>query len=267
MEPLKDRLARLEVRLQTLVEGSLARLFTQGLQRQELARQLVEALYDSIEAGEDDSLQAPGAYLLQAHPALAQGYLADPATLDELAGLLRRAGAEAGIRFNGPLHFKVTPDAALALREIRVRAERQTAPLGDTQAMSLPASPPEAPPAAGAFLIVPGGQIFPLSQAVTNLGRRADNHLVLDDPRVSRSHAQVRLSQGRCLLFDLNSSGGTFVNEQRIQQRLLKPGDVISLAGVPLIFGQELPGELDATQEYRPAAQAGPPAPPEPGPQ
>lgn len=41
------------------------------------------------------------------------------------------------------------------------------------------------------------------------------------------------------MIFDLDSSGGTFVNEQRIQQCILYPGDVISLAGLPLVFGQD----------------------------
>ena len=44
----------------------------------------------------------------------------------------------------------------------------------------------------------------------------------------------------RFVLFDLNSSGGTFVNGQRTDQSILYPGDVISLAGVTLIFGQDL---------------------------
>jgi pSer/pThr/pTyr-binding forkhead associated (FHA) protein len=42
-------------------------------------------------------------------------------------------------------------------------------------------------------------------------------------------------------LFDLNSTGGTFVNGQRTSQTVLYPGDVISLAGVALIFGQDNP--------------------------
>ena len=47
--------------------------------------------------------------------------------------------------------------------------------------------------------------------------------------------------KGRFVLFDLNSTGGTFVNGQRTSQTVLYPGDVISLAGVALIFGQDNP--------------------------
>ena len=99
-----------------------------------------------------------------------------------------------------------------------------------------------------AFLIVEGVKVFPLVLSVINIGRRLDNQLIIDDPRVSRNHAQLRAIKGRFVLFDLNSTGGTFVNGQRTSQTVLYPGDVISLAGVALIFGQDNPPpRLDLT--------------------
>jgi pSer/pThr/pTyr-binding forkhead associated (FHA) protein len=92
-----------------------------------------------------------------------------------------------------------------------------------------------------AFLIVEGVKVHPLNESVVNIGRRLENQLVIDDPRVSRNHAQLRAIKGRFVLFDLNSTGGTFVNGQRTSQTVLYPGDVISLAGVALIFGQDNP--------------------------
>jgi pSer/pThr/pTyr-binding forkhead associated (FHA) protein len=92
-----------------------------------------------------------------------------------------------------------------------------------------------------AFLIIEGVKVHPLTETVVNIGRRLENNLVIDDPRVSRNHAQLRAIKGRFVLFDLNSTGGTFVNGQRTSQTVLYPGDVISLAGVALIFGQDNP--------------------------
>ena len=83
--------------------------------------------------------------------------------------------------------------------------------------------------------------MHPLTEPVVNIGRRLENQLVIDDPRVSRNHAQLRAIKGRFVLFDLNATGGTFVNGQRTSQTVLYPGDVISLAGVALIFGQDNP--------------------------
>jgi pSer/pThr/pTyr-binding forkhead associated (FHA) protein len=67
-----------------------------------------------------------------------------------------------------------------------------------------------------------------------------DNQLVIDDPRVSRLHALLRAVHGQHILCDLNSSGGTFINGQRITQQALRPGDVISLAGFTLIYGEDV---------------------------
>jgi len=76
--------------------------------------------------------------------------------------------------------------------------------------------------------------------------------LIIDDPRISRSHAQLRTINGRYTVFDLNSTGGTFVNGQRTNQSVLYPGDVISLAGVALIFGQDGPPPRPDLKETAP---------------
>ena len=106
-------------------------------------------------------------------------------------------------------------------------------------------------------MIIEGVRTFQLTQAVVNIGRRLDNTLVVDDPRVSRNHAQLRAIKGRYVLFDLNSTGGTFVNGQRANQTVLYPGDVISLAGVSLIFGQDNPVSKRDISETSPRNDAG----------
>ncbi len=92
-----------------------------------------------------------------------------------------------------------------------------------------------------AFLIVDGMKLFPLNRSVITLGRRFENTLVLNDPRVSRIHAQLRAINKRFVLFDLESRGGTFINGKRVEQTIVYDGDVISLAGVELIFKQNNP--------------------------
>jgi len=90
-----------------------------------------------------------------------------------------------------------------------------------------------------AFVLVGGVKVFPLTESVVTIGRQLGNTLVIDDPRVSRKHAQLRAINGRYVLFDLDSSGGTLINGHRATQSVLYPGDVISLAGVTLIYGQK----------------------------
>lgn len=89
------------------------------------------------------------------------------------------------------------------------------------------------------FLIKAGTQAIPLNQPQISIGRSHENTIVLDDPRVSRKHLEIRVIREHFVLFDLNSSGGTFVNGQRVNQGILYTGDVISLAGVTLVFMQD----------------------------
>ena len=103
------------------------------------------------------------------------------------------------------------------------------------------------PPAA--FLVVDGVRLFPLEQPVISIGRAPENDLIIPDLRISRQHAQLRAVNGRFVVFDLDSSGGTSLNGLPILQHPLSPGDVISLAGIPLVYGQESPAGAEHTQE------------------
>jgi hypothetical protein len=68
------------------------------------------------------------------------------------------------------------------------------------------------------------------------IGRDRQNDVVLDDPRVSRKHAEIRLRLGRYTLYDLQSTNGTYVNGRRVAEVVLNDGDRISVAGLDLIF-------------------------------
>lgn len=97
------------------------------------------------------------------------------------------------------------------------------------------------------FLIVNGAQVYLLIRKAITIGRHTDNDIVVSDPHVSRHHIQLRATQGHFVLFDLGSTGGTSVNGNRVSQQVLQGGDIISLAGVPLIFGQ---GQIKDTPSY-----------------
>ena len=92
-----------------------------------------------------------------------------------------------------------------------------------------------------AFFVIDGVKIYPLVRAVINIGRRLENDLVIDDPRVSRNHAQLRAVEGNYVLFDRNSTGGTFVNGSRVSETIIYPNDSISLGGIILTYYQDDP--------------------------
>ena len=73
-------------------------------------------------------------------------------------------------------------------------------------------------------------QEYALERDYMNLGRFSGNDIVLEDRSVSGHHAKIITIEGRSFLEDLNSTNGTYVNSERINRRVLKNGDVISLA-------------------------------------
>ena len=92
-----------------------------------------------------------------------------------------------------------------------------------------------------AFLIVDGKRAVSLERPVTSIGRKSDNHIPIKNQHVSRYHAQIRNIKGSFVLMDLESTVGTSVNGKKVEQAFLKEGDVISIGGIPLIFGMGIP--------------------------
>ncbi len=88
-----------------------------------------------------------------------------------------------------------------------------------------------------AFLLVDGKRAVSLERPVTTIGRKSDNHIHIKNQHVSRYHAQIRNIKGSFVLMDLESTVGTSVNGNKAKQAILKEGDVISVGGIPLIFG------------------------------
>ncbi len=77
------------------------------------------------------------------------------------------------------------------------------------------------------------GLAISVNQVIT-IGRGQDNTIVLDDPKVSRKHAVIEPTEKGPLLKDLNSANGTYVGNQKINEYILKKGDVFRI-GTQLI--------------------------------
>lgn len=241
----KSWLGELETRLQQIVEGGALRLFNQNGDFNDLARLMVQALEQGLKPVSGGTMVAPNLFVLFLHPTQADRLRTHPELLDELSLALVNAVQHNSARLVGALSIQLIKTTELPLRSIQVKASISPETISQTSNMTPdeglgPVSIPK-----NAFLIVNGTQTLPLTRPVINIGRRPDNHLVIDDSRVSRLHAQLRAVHGRYLIFDLDSTGGTFVNEQRVRQSVLYTGDVVSLAGVPLVYGEDndLPGE------------------------
>ena len=79
------------------------------------------------------------------------------------------------------------------------------------------------------------------------IGRSSGADLQVNSPRLSRKHAAVKLDARGLNVEDLGSANGTYVNGQRVQQALLRPGDIVMVGGVAIRvdFDQTLVPDLD----------------------
>jgi len=85
------------------------------------------------------------------------------------------------------------------------------------------------------FLIV-NKQIIPLTKPVTTLGRQLENDIVFHEEFLSRFHAEIVHEHDTYVLYDKDSTSGTFVNGKKINRCVLNSGDLISLANIYIMF-------------------------------
>lgn len=235
-------LKELEDRLQTLIEIDLPGILPGRKVEDLVVQKIANALHANTVETQDHVTLAPNSYTLVVHPSEATRW-ENEQLLTVLLHSISTVAQEAGFRFIIAPTILISTSETISLNDAEVQASHRVESMEDTNATPLDAgnSEEDGSMPENAFLIVEGVKVYPLGTPVVNIGRRLDNQLIIDDPRVSRNHAQLRAIKGRFVVFDLNSTGGTFVNGQRASQSVLYPGDVISLAGVTLIFGQDNP--------------------------
>ena len=103
------------------------------------------------------------------------------------------------------------------------------------------------------------GRAHELNVDRTTIGRVEDNTFQIADPSVSSHHCEVLLRGTEVLIRDLNSTNGSFINDARITESALKPGQTLRLGQVELKLEAE--GVASAPAPAAPTAPAPAPAP------
>ncbi|HEX7815833.1 FHA domain-containing protein [Dyella sp.] len=83
---------------------------------------------------------------------------------------------------------------------------------------------------------------FVLRSGRQTVGRRGDNDIVVDEPSVSASHAWIINQHGHYVIMNTLSTNGTFVNDKRIHEAVLKHGDRVRLGQAEFVFLTREPG-------------------------
>ncbi len=82
---------------------------------------------------------------------------------------------------------------------------------------------------------------FALRNQTTIVGRKDDCDIRIPLKEVSRQHAEIQITRHGVHVKDLGSSNGTYVNNERIKERDLVPGDHLVIG--PVVFTLQIDGE------------------------
>jgi hypothetical protein len=249
-------LRSLESKLAGLVEGTFSRAFKSEVRPVEIARKLAKEM-DEHKVQSLSRVYAPNEYavwLSREDRKQFEGYEDELAS--ELAGYLLEHARRERIALVTSPKISFRTDENLRLGEFGIQARLVRPPAGEQDPPSqgdeghtmvysssarLSEQLGEPDPRRGtAFLRVQGGHAERIGSRGAVLGRSRDCDVVLDDPNVSRRHAEVRPSGGSWIVNDLGSTNGIKVNGRRVAgPQSLKRGDVIELGTSRVTFDLE----------------------------
>lgn len=236
----QQHITHLETQLAELVESTFVALFGNRIRAQDIALQLAREMESGAQRPDDADAPpiAPDEYLIGLHPDVQAALIRrHPALGASLTGHLIELARSAGYHLATEPRVAFLADATLAVNRFTVHtAHRESEQPSNTSTMQAVSIPKASAAPLGAQLIIDDQLIVPLVAPVTNIGRHSDNHIVLDDPAVSRHHAQIRRRFDEHILFNARSKTGTFVNGVQIREHRLNAGDVIQLGDTQIVY-------------------------------
>jgi hypothetical protein len=248
-------LRNLEAKLEGLFEGAFSRTFKSRVQPVEIARKLAKEMQDNKTVSIARTY-VPNQYVVWLSPddrTQFEGY--EDGLKKELSDYLLEHARGEGLALLTRPSVDFQTDERLGLGEFGIQAmlvrppeeerpelEPEPAEFGHTMVYSVDREArriePAAPPV-GRALLVGNGRRTVLAGNRILIGRSRDCDVSLDDPNVSRRHAELRREGDRWVVADLGSTNGVKVNGHRVAEHWLAPGDEITLGLERLTFELE----------------------------
>ena len=215
-------LDRFEQRVDQLVNGAFARAFKAEVQPVEIAAALQRELDDHVVMLGSGRSVVPNVFHIDLSPRDFERLMAFEAPLcSELANVVREYAEQQQCALIGTPAVRFAEDPSLSTGLFRVRTEaKEDQPEQDTRR--------------GPHLIV-DGFIHPLTHHTTRIGRGTDVDIRIDDPGVSRHHAEIVLSSP-IVLRDLESTNGTWIGKERITEVTLEHDTDITIGPSVIAF-------------------------------
>ena len=233
---------KLESQLETLIEGAFARLFRRRLNARDIAVLITRSMEDNlIEPTDDDPRYiAPDKYQILLHPDTVKHFLtAYPNLQSRLSNLIVDLGTQSGYRLNSTPIIKILADRSIPQHQFKVFAEHGSETHNSTAAMQPMDIPKTQAKVHHPKLVIGDSETIELKKSLLNIGRENNNDIVIKDDYISRHHLQLRKRYGAYVLFDVNSRGGTKVNNTPVREHRLQNGDVIQIGHTQIIYTDE----------------------------
>ncbi|HUO75199.1 MAG TPA: DUF3662 and FHA domain-containing protein [Solirubrobacteraceae bacterium] len=249
-------LRSIESKIATLVEGTFSRAFRSEVRPVEIARRLAREMEEHKSFSVSRTI-VPNEYRVYLSPRDRERFASyEEALATELAGyLLEHARRERLALLSRPV-IEFETDDRLGLGEFGIQTrvvqpehERQQPARHDESGRTMiystagrVAEPLEerARTRVESALLLLDGKRMVVGPAGVTLGRSRQCDVVLDDPNVSRQHAEIRPRGGSWVLSDLGSTNGSCLNGRRIDgPEVIKPGDEIELGTSVIRFELE----------------------------
>jgi hypothetical protein len=229
-------LQRFERRIEEMVNRPFARAFKAEVQPVEIASALQRECTDRAAIVAKGRTMVPNVFTVElgAHDHDRLSTYAE-ALGEELSAMVREHAEEQRYSFLGPVSVTFELDEALETGRFRVRS---AAVAGAVPGAGKAAAQPPAARAAdgrGPWLDL-GDARHDLRGPLTRIGRGTDCDVRLDDPGVSRHHAEIRRQGGDVLIVDSGSTNGVLVDDQRVGEARLDDGARIILGSTTIVF-------------------------------
>jgi hypothetical protein len=227
--------ARFEKKVEGAVNGVFARAFKGDVQPVEIAARLQRELDAEAKLMSRNKRLVPNEFSVQLSQHDHDKLAPYANTLNaELATQLRNHAREMGYAFNGPVKISFELDSELPTGRFTVTSQAVagiTPRAGRASETAINRAP---------LVLEVNGTRHPLQPPGLVIGRGTEADLRINDPGISRRHAQIRVNTAgpglQIDIVDLDSTNGIVVNGQRVQHAVLQEGSRIEIGSTRMLI-------------------------------
>jgi hypothetical protein len=256
-------LRNLEAKIEGLVEGAFGRAFRSRVQPVELARKLAKEMEENKTVSVAHTY-VPNQYCVYLSPQDHEQFASyESALRKELSDYLLEHARQRGLALVTRPGVLLETDDRLRVGEFGIQAWMSEAAAAEIEAddarvsaedlvqadyghtmvyspdRELPRELPSAAVLTRRPVLIGEGRRTVLAGERLLIGRSRECDLVIDDPNISRRHAELRHQDDGWTVVDLGSTNGVKVNGKRVQQAGLNAGDEVTLGVTKLIYELE----------------------------